>query len=78
MVQAIEQRVAMQAAVKTENEPQMRDVLHEDRLNAIMALFHRVSSATDNLIQEAAPTRRAVGKVRARADHVASYPMAET
>ena len=42
MVQAIEERVAMQAAVKTENEPQMRNVTDEERLKAIMALFSKV------------------------------------
>ena len=42
MVQAIEQRVAMHADVKTENEPQMRNVTDEDRLEAVMALFNRV------------------------------------
>jgi hypothetical protein len=40
--QAIEHRVAMQAAVQREKEPQMRNLTDEERVNAIMALFNRV------------------------------------
>jgi uncharacterized protein DUF5681 len=42
MVRAIEQSVAMQADVKAENEPQIRNVTNEARLEAVMALFNSV------------------------------------
>jgi hypothetical protein len=42
MVQAIDQRVATQAAVKTVNEPQMSDVTDEDRAKAVMALLSKL------------------------------------
>jgi hypothetical protein len=42
MVRAIEQSVAIQADVKTESEPQMRNVTDEERLEAVMALFNKV------------------------------------
>jgi hypothetical protein len=42
IAQATEQRVAMQAAVERENEPQMRNVTDEQRVEAIMALFNKV------------------------------------
>jgi hypothetical protein len=42
MVQAIDQRVAMQAAVKTVNEPQMGVVTDKDRAKAVIALLSKV------------------------------------
>jgi hypothetical protein len=42
MVRAIEQSVATQADVKAENEPPMRILTNEERLEAVMALFNKV------------------------------------
>ena len=42
MVRAIEQSAAMQADVKAENEPPMRILTNEERLEAVMALFNSV------------------------------------
>jgi hypothetical protein len=42
IVQAVEERAAIQAAVKAENEPPMRILTNEERLEAVMALFNKV------------------------------------
>ncbi len=42
MVRAIEQSVAMQADIRAKNEPPMRILTNEERLEAVMALFNRV------------------------------------
>lgn len=42
IVQAIEQRVAMQAAVETADKPQMPNVTDTERAEALMALLRKV------------------------------------